>query len=407
MRLDSADDAFITGVSNGGNTAGLSWSGAPSWFVVHGVRGTLPLDGGVRNGALGVNDAGDVVGFISFPIEPFGAEHAISLSTNSGQLTDLATLGGSSSIAFAVNERGQITGWANLPGSPFREPQHAFLYDRGQMVDLGTLGGSNSFGLAIDSAGRVAGFSDVDFSSRFPPRRAFLHDRNGMHDLGTLPGRTSSEAQSRAAPSRSCQTTKADRLDGWPSGIGALLVPVRVAVQDRRRPAVARSAAAAVEVLHGQRRRVQLVEATRVDRHHRSARALPASERAHAAHFAKQMVDVLLAELVVGQEVLTLLELERVGRHERQQRAGAPADRAIALHDRLREIDLDSISHDAAVASALAGFGHLESPPARSSRSCNLRRLSRRATSRGCRAGARVTAWSEIDGSDPRLPTFV
>jgi probable HAF family extracellular repeat protein len=189
-----ADDAFITAVSNGGNTAGVTASGAPAWFVVHGVRGTLPLDGGVRNGALGVNDGGDVVGFISFPIEPFGAEHAISFSTKSAQLTDLGTLGGSSSIAFAVNERGQITGWANVPGSPFREPQHAFLYDRGQMVDLGTLGGNNSFGLAIDSAGRVAGFSDFDFSSRFPPRRAFLHDRNGMHDLGTLPGRTSSEA---------------------------------------------------------------------------------------------------------------------------------------------------------------------------------------------------------------------
>jgi hypothetical protein len=77
-----ADDAFITAVSNGGNAAGVTASGAPAWFVVHGVRGTLPLDGGVANGALGVNDAGDVVGFISFPIEPFGAAHAISFSTN-------------------------------------------------------------------------------------------------------------------------------------------------------------------------------------------------------------------------------------------------------------------------------------------------------------------------------------
>jgi len=51
-----------------------------------------------------------------------------------------------------------------------------------------------------------------------------------------------------------------------------------------------------------------LVEAARIDRHHRPVRSLAARERAHAADFAEQVMDVLPVELVVGERAFALLE---------------------------------------------------------------------------------------------------
>jgi len=68
-----------------------------------------------------------------------------------------------------------------------------------------------------------------------------------------------------------------------------------------------------------QRGRVEVVEASRVDRHHRPVWTLTAREGAHAADLAEQVVDDLLAELVVAEGALSLLQRERARRHEREQ----------------------------------------------------------------------------------------
>lgn len=57
------------------------------------------------------------------------------------RLTDLGTLGGSSSSAFGINDTGQVVGSSAIAGDAV---QHAFLYSNGSMADLGTLGGANS-----------------------------------------------------------------------------------------------------------------------------------------------------------------------------------------------------------------------------------------------------------------------
>src|SRR5437588_514051 len=56
-------------------------------------------------------------------------------------VTDLGTLGGSTSRAGAINQSGQVIGDAMLPGDAVT---HAFLWENGVMRDLGTLGGSVS-----------------------------------------------------------------------------------------------------------------------------------------------------------------------------------------------------------------------------------------------------------------------
>lgn len=94
-------------------------------------------------------------------------------------VTDLGTLGGSSSDARAINLAGQVIGTATLPGDSAR---HAYLWDNGIMRDLGTLGGTSSNAGGINAWGQVVGFSSLAGSST---THAFLYDSGGMHDLGT------------------------------------------------------------------------------------------------------------------------------------------------------------------------------------------------------------------------------
>jgi probable HAF family extracellular repeat protein len=57
------------------------------------------------------------------------------------QVTNLQSLGGTSSVGYSVNDRGWVAGRSNLPGNQSR---HATLWRSGALTDLGTLGGPNS-----------------------------------------------------------------------------------------------------------------------------------------------------------------------------------------------------------------------------------------------------------------------
>jgi probable HAF family extracellular repeat protein len=101
-----------------------------------------------------------------------------------GAITDLGTLGGTSSVAYGINNTGQVTGQAYLSGDTI---YHAFVYANGSMQDLGTLGApGNSVGHGINSAGDVTGQAN---------QHAFLYAGGTMKDLGTL-GAGSSEGWS-------------------------------------------------------------------------------------------------------------------------------------------------------------------------------------------------------------------
>jgi probable HAF family extracellular repeat protein len=99
-------------------------------------------------------------------------------------LTDLGTLPGfDSSAGFGVNNRGQVAGYVytytNQEGS-----YHAFLsgHGGGPLKDLGTLGGTTSVGLGVNDSGQVAGWSYT--ASGFP--RAFVYTGGKMLDLNDL-----------------------------------------------------------------------------------------------------------------------------------------------------------------------------------------------------------------------------
>jgi probable HAF family extracellular repeat protein len=95
--------------------------------------GTL---GGSASGAVGINDAGQVIGW-SWTAS--GDTHAFRTAPNApiNPLTDdLGTLGGSFTTSTAINNSGDVAGYGSLPGNV---AQHAFLYTSGAIRDLNSL----------------------------------------------------------------------------------------------------------------------------------------------------------------------------------------------------------------------------------------------------------------------------
>jgi probable HAF family extracellular repeat protein len=97
-------------------------------------------------------------------------------------VTDLGTLGGSSSAARAINASGQVTGSAD--GS--NGATNVFRYSAGHMTSLGTLGGTVAIGNAINVSGQIAGYSTNSVTYR-----AFMTNGNQLTDIGDLGGGSS------------------------------------------------------------------------------------------------------------------------------------------------------------------------------------------------------------------------
>lgn len=72
-------------------------------------------------------------------------------------VTDLGTLGGTTSISFSVNNSRGVVGAAQLAGGN----QHAFFWQRGHMTDLGTLGGPNSIAYWLNNSNEASIASDT------------------------------------------------------------------------------------------------------------------------------------------------------------------------------------------------------------------------------------------------------
>ena len=97
-------------------------------------------------------------------------------SAATGQSLSLIDLGAGTS-AYGISASGEVTGCAPAAGGAV----HAFRFSAGVMTDLGTLGGTSSCGYAINASGQITGYADTGTASH-----AFLDGNGTMTDLGTV-----------------------------------------------------------------------------------------------------------------------------------------------------------------------------------------------------------------------------
>jgi probable HAF family extracellular repeat protein len=180
-------DSFGLFVNNHGEVAGVSYTdgtpndstGLPTLHPFLWENGKM-LDLGSLGGAFsvvnGLNDRGNVVGFMTLSGDQFQHPYL----WNHGTLIDLGTLGGSNGEAHGINDAGEVVGVADLPGGS----HNAFLWKEGAMTDLGNLG-ITSDAHEINSKGQVVGASRISFQGT--EASAFLWEKGGpMIDLNTL-----------------------------------------------------------------------------------------------------------------------------------------------------------------------------------------------------------------------------
>src|SRR5579871_492563 len=178
-------DGFAEAINNIGQVVGACDDGVVVtqhgflWDSVHGMQ-DLGTAGSGDSGFEAINDAGQICGYY-LP----GSGHAI-LHSGSGPLSssdDLGVLpGGTYSYALGLNNAGQLVGEGNTASGE----EHAILWDGfNGMHDLGTLpGGTFAWANDINDSGDVAGLSNTVLG----PYHAFVYSGGVMTDLGTLPG---------------------------------------------------------------------------------------------------------------------------------------------------------------------------------------------------------------------------
>ena len=132
-----------------------------------------------------INNAGQIVG--SFYVSASYCSHVFLYTPGSG-VTDLGTLGGTSSYAYCINDAGQIAGEAYTATGQ----RHAFLYTpESGTIDLGALLGGTSFAQAINNVGQVVGYSDKIGTFLYTPgsgMTALPLNANDINDAGQVVG---------------------------------------------------------------------------------------------------------------------------------------------------------------------------------------------------------------------------
>jgi probable HAF family extracellular repeat protein len=185
-------------------------------------NGTMTVISDNYGWATGINDAGEVTGFVQLPGQP--NVHAFRYLN--GVFTDIGALPGFSnepfSIGWAINNSGTIAGASNgaawivdstndmwrlkrqsaysasgingggdivgmlAPVAPTPHANHGFLFDGHSMSELPTLDGNPSSVVvpnAINASRQVVGYAWRNGNSE---ERAFLYENGVMKDLGTL-----------------------------------------------------------------------------------------------------------------------------------------------------------------------------------------------------------------------------
>lgn len=162
----------------------------------HGVLTQLPTPGGYNGQSHGMNNWGEVVGFVENTTLDVSCENLGYLTQEpeavlwkNGRIYELPPYSGDEAgSARRINDWGQAVGWSYIGCTDFT---HALLWQDGTPINLGTLGGVlNNQATDINDLGQVVGYSDLSGDATGD---AFLWQWGAMTDLGTLSGDFGSE----------------------------------------------------------------------------------------------------------------------------------------------------------------------------------------------------------------------
>lgn len=170
------------GINDAGQIVGSSMTavGAQRAFlhsggVMYDLNSLIPDGSGwLLIAATGINDNGQIVGtgFInsrpsSFLLTPQGQTYSVTDLGDAFTFTDINNSG--QMLCWSYNDRGGLS---------------AYYYSDGTVTDLGALGGDQSQGFSISNSGQAVGWSITGGGTI----HAFLHSGGVMNDLGTLGG---------------------------------------------------------------------------------------------------------------------------------------------------------------------------------------------------------------------------
>jgi len=208
---DLGGNASLAQAINADGTA-VGWSFDAS-AVLHAVKwdasGSLTdlNPTGAISEALGINDAGDIVGWV-FPAT--GSASRAHLWMHDGTEIDLGTLGGPGSQAFGVNNNLGIVGVSDRP-SPL--PPVAFIWRPATGMRSVRMG-ANSQAFAINDSGRSVGLrvinagvlgltrlgSSLEILPDLAPNKPPFSGPTGINSCGTIVGSSSSPSPTNGNP---------------------------------------------------------------------------------------------------------------------------------------------------------------------------------------------------------------